>query len=139
VMLGNERWRHLLSEVRLHKEATGLFQRLGIPLRDTTQLAGSLSRGQRQMVAVARAMASEPRLLLLDEPTASLDKQESALVEQLIARFRAQGTMILLSCHDITQMFRLADRVVVLRDGRLAGEVSPAGGHADEVAALISG
>jgi len=118
-MLGNERRKHLFSEVSLHNDAARLLARLGIPLRDTTRSVKTLSGGQRQMVAVARAMAHDPRLLLLDEPTASLGVRESALVEGLITRLREQGTTILLSCHDTAQMFRLADRIVVLRHGRV--------------------
>src|SRR6202044_2650595 len=87
----------------------------------------------------ARAMAHDPRVLLLDEPTASLGVQESALVERLISRLREQGTTILLSCHDTGQMFRLADRIVVLRHGRVVAEVSPSEVHPDDVVALISG
>jgi signal transduction histidine kinase/ABC-type multidrug transport system ATPase subunit len=139
VMLGNETRRHLLSQVWLHRDAAALFQRLGIPLRDTTLSVGALSGGQRQMVAVARAMAQKPRLLMLDEPTASLGIRESELVEELIMRLREQGTTMLLSCHDIPQMFRLATRIVVLRHGKLAAEVSPAEVHPDDVAALMSG
>jgi signal transduction histidine kinase/ABC-type multidrug transport system ATPase subunit len=139
VMLGIERRRHLLSEVWLHRDAAALFRRLGIPLQDTTRPVRSLSGGQRQMVAVARAMARNPRVLLLDEPTSSLGVRESALVEQLITRLREQGTTIVLSCHDIPQMFRLADRIAVLRHGRLIAEVSPSEVHPDDVAALISG
>jgi ABC-type multidrug transport system ATPase subunit/signal transduction histidine kinase len=139
VMLGNERFRHLFSDVALHGDAAKLFNRLGIPLRDTTRSVKSLSGGQRQMVAVARAMAHDPRVLLLDEPTASLGVQESALVERLISRLREQGTTILLSCHDTGQMFRLADRIVVLRRGRVVAEVSPSEVHPDDVVALVSG
>ena len=139
VMLGNERLRHLFSDVALHGDAAKLFNRLGIPLRDTTRSVKSLSGGQRQMVAVARAMAHDPRVLLLDEPTASLGVQESALVERLISRLREQGTTILLSCHDTGQMFRLADRIVVLRHGRVVAEVSPSEVHPDDVVALVSG
>jgi len=139
VMLGNERRRHLFSDVFLHNDSAKLFQRLGIPLRDTTRSVNTLSGSERQMVAVARGFAHNPRLLLLDEPTASLGVQESALVEKLITRVREQGTTILLSCHDTAQMFRLADRIVVLRHGRVVAEVSPSEVHPDDVVALLSG
>ncbi|HWG00251.1 MAG TPA: ATP-binding cassette domain-containing protein [Trebonia sp.] len=139
LMLGNERRRHLFSAVSLHNDAARLLSQLSIPLHDTTRSVKSLSGGQRQMVAVARAMAHAPRILLLDEPTAALGVQESALVETLITRLREQGITILLSCHDIGQMFRLADRIVVLRHGRVAAEVAPSDVHPDDVVALVSG
>jgi signal transduction histidine kinase/ABC-type multidrug transport system ATPase subunit len=139
VMLGIEKRRHLLSATWLHRDAAELFRRLGIPLKDTTRPVRQLSGGQRQMVAVARAMAHRPRLLLLDEPTSSLGVRESQLVEELITRLREQGTTVVLSCHDIPQMFRLADRIAVLRHGRLIAEVAPSEVHPDDVVALVSG
>jgi signal transduction histidine kinase/ABC-type multidrug transport system ATPase subunit/GAF domain-containing protein len=139
VMLGNERMRHAFSDVFLHRDSAGVLERLGIPLRDTTRPVKTLSGGQRQMVAVARAMAHDPRLLLLDEPTGSLGVRESALVEELITRLRERGTTILLSGHNTGQMFRLADRIVVLRYGRVVAEVSPSEVHPDDVVALMSG
>jgi signal transduction histidine kinase/ABC-type multidrug transport system ATPase subunit len=139
VMLGNERRSHLFSEVFLHRDARLLLDRLGIPLRDTTRPVGMLSGAQRQMVAVARAMAHNPRILLLDEPTASLAVREATIVERLITRLRMAGTTILLSAHDTELMFRLADRIVVIRHGRVVTEVSPSEVHPDDVVALVSG
>jgi signal transduction histidine kinase/ABC-type multidrug transport system ATPase subunit len=139
LMLGRERRGQLLSEVRLHKGAAGLLERLGIPLPETTRGVRSLSGGQRQLVAVARALASQPRLLILDEPTASLGMQISAQVEEQIAGLREHGTTVLLACHDLDLMFRLADRIVVLRHGRVVAEAVPGEVHPDDVVALLSG
>jgi ABC-type multidrug transport system ATPase subunit/signal transduction histidine kinase len=139
VMLGSERHWHMLSEVSLHNEARRILQRLSIPLQDTTRSVSTLSGEQRQMVAVARAMAHNPRLLLLDEPTALLGAREAELIERLITRLRTQGTTILLSCHDTEQMFRLADRIVVLRHGRVVTAVAPSEVRPDDVMALIAG
>ncbi len=139
VLLGREsRWM-MFSDSRFHRTAAALLDSLGIPLRDTTRQVSSLSGGQRQLVAVARAMGSKPRLLALDEPTASLGVMESAQVEELIAGLREKGTTILLACHDIDQMFRLADRIVVLRQGRVVADLDPVSTHPDDVVALISG
>jgi signal transduction histidine kinase/ABC-type multidrug transport system ATPase subunit len=139
IMLGQERRRLLLSDTRFHRAAAELLASLGIPLSDTTRNVRTLPGGQRQLVAVARAMGRKPRLLALDEPTASLGVKEAAHVEELIMRLRQQGTTILLACHDIDQMFRLANRIVVLRQGRIVGEVRTADAHPDDVIALISG
>jgi signal transduction histidine kinase/ABC-type sulfate/molybdate transport systems ATPase subunit len=139
LLLGRERRKLLMSDVRFHAAAAEVLRSYAIPLPDTTRAVQQLSGGQRQMVAVARAMAREPRLLLLDEPTAALGVNESAQVEELITRLREMGTTILLACHDIDQMFRLADRIVVLRRGRIVGEVRPSEVHPDDVVALVSG
>jgi signal transduction histidine kinase/ABC-type sulfate/molybdate transport systems ATPase subunit len=139
LLLGRERRKLLMSDVRFHAAAAEVLRSYAIPLPDTTRAVQQLSGGQRQMVAVARAMAREPGLLLLDEPTAALGVNESAQVEQLITRLREMGTTILLACHDIDQMFRLADRIVVLRRGRIVGEVRPSEVHPDDVVALVSG
>ncbi len=139
VLLGRERRRQLFSRSRMHHDAAELFETLGISMPDTTRSIRSLSGGQRQLVAVARAVAGSPRLLLLDEPTASLGVHVSSQVEQLIMRLREQGTTIVLACHDIGQMFRLADRIAVLRQGRLIKAVAPSEVHPDDVVALVSG
>jgi len=139
VLLGRETRRLMRSDTRFHTAAAELLSSLRIPLKDTTRSVSSLSGGQRQLVAVARAMGRRPRLLALDEPTASLGVKESAQVEELVMGLREQGTTILLACHDIDQMFRLADRVVVLRQGRIVADLRPADTHPDDVVALLSG
>ncbi|HEX5288707.1 MAG TPA: ATP-binding cassette domain-containing protein [Streptosporangiaceae bacterium] len=139
LMLGREHRRQLRSDVRMHTDAMRLLERLSIPLRDTSRSVRSLSGGQRQLVAVARAVARSPRVLLLDEPTAALGVQIAREVENMIIAMRAEGTAILLACHDIDQMFRLADRIVILRHGRVAAEVRPDEVHPDDVVALLSG
>src|ERR1700760_2007897 len=139
VLLGRESRRMMFSDSRFHRTAANLLDSLGIPLPDTTRRVSALSGGQRQLVAVARAMGSKPRLLALDEPTAALGVMESAQVEDLIAGLRERGTTILLACHDIDQMFRLADRIVVLRQGRIVADLDPVSTHPDDVVALISG
>jgi len=139
VLLGQEPRRLMLSESRFHAAAAQVLRDLRIPLHDTTRSVRTLSGGQRQLVAVARAMRHRPLLLALDEPTASLGVRESAQVEALIEGLREQGTTILLACHDIEQMFRLADRIVVLRQGRVVGDLDPHSTHPDDVVALLSG
>jgi len=139
LLLGQETRRLMFSQSRFHGAAASLLAELNIPVRDTTQLVGSLSAGQRMLVAVARAVSQAPRLLVLDEPTASLGVLEAGQVEELITSLSAQGTAILLASRDIDQMFRLADRIVVLRRGRTVANVTPAGTHPDDVAALLSG
>ena len=139
ILLGREPRRLLFSETRLHAAVRSQLAELRIPLKDTTRSVRSLSDGQRQLVAMARAMGSKPRLLVLDEPTASLGVKEAAQVEELIMGLREQGTTILLACHDIDQMFRLADRIVVLRQGRIVADLRPADTHPDDVVALLTG
>jgi signal transduction histidine kinase/ABC-type multidrug transport system ATPase subunit len=139
LLLGQESRRLMFSDSRFHGAAAALLRDLDIPVRDTTQLIGSLSPGQRTLVGVAKAISQGPRLLVLDEPTASLGVLEAGQVEELITTLRARGVGILLATRDIDQMFRLADRIVVLRRGRVVGNLSPSGTHPDDVAALLSG
>ena len=99
----------------------------------------SLTSGQRQLLAVAKAVNRRPRLLLLDEPTAALGADEVAHVESIVRSLRAGGTAVLLATRDIDVMFRLADRIVVLRHGRVAAAVDPSVAHPDDIAALSAG
>jgi signal transduction histidine kinase/ABC-type multidrug transport system ATPase subunit len=140
VFLGSERLNGvLLDESAMAVQAKALFQRLRISIRNPYQPVGTLSGGQRQLVAIARAVLRDPVVLVLDEPTASLGVTESRLVLWLLAQLRAAGTSILLVSHRLEQVFNLADRIVVLRDGRIVADVSPLEVHPDDVVAMISG
>jgi signal transduction histidine kinase/ABC-type multidrug transport system ATPase subunit len=139
LLLGRESRRMMFSATRMHTEAAAILDRLQIPLPDTSTIVGDLSRGQRQLVAVARAMRDRPALLILDEPTAALGVAEAAQVEDLTASLPRQGTAVLFVSHDVDQMFRMADRIVVLTRGRVVANVEPERSHPDEVAALLSG
>ena len=138
LLLGRERRRQLFSDIRLHSDASALIAGLGVPLPDTTRSVSSLSGGQRQLVAITRAMVNNPTLLLLDEPTASLSIKHAAQFEELIAALSPQTTVVI-ACHDLDLMFRLATRIVVLRHGKIAAEVDPAVVYPDDVTALLSG
>jgi ABC-type multidrug transport system ATPase subunit/signal transduction histidine kinase len=139
LMLGGETRRMLLYPTRLHGRALRLLSELGIPLDDSARPVGTLSGGQRQLVAVARAMRDQPRLLVLDEPTAALGVAESEQVEELISRLPPRGTGVLLISHDLEQAFRLAHRLVVLRHGRLVASLDTEATDPDEVVGLVTG
>ena len=131
------RW--VVSESAMREEAAAVLRRVGahdlhldVPLR-------VLSRGQRQLVALARALLTPPRLLVMDEPTASLGVAETALVESILRETREAGASVLLASHDLEQVFALADRIIVLRDGRAVADVSPVEVQRSDIVALMSG
>ena len=139
LLLGRESRGLLWTEARAHALARRTLDELGIAIPRTTQPAGALVGGQRQLLAIARAVSIEPDVLLLDEPTATLGVADSAQVERLVQRIHARGTTVLLVSHDVEQLLRLTQRLLVLRHGRLVAEVDPARAHRDDVNALISG
>jgi ABC-type multidrug transport system ATPase subunit/signal transduction histidine kinase len=139
LFLGRERRRLLLSSADMRSEARALLAGLGIEIPDLTRPVASLSGGQRQAIAVARALASDPALLILDEPTAALGRSETQVVFRLVRELRARGTAVLLISHQLEQVFDLADRIVVLRQGKVVAEVSPLEVHPDDVVAMQLG
>lgn len=136
--LGREPGR-FLGESRMREGALALLRRVGAPALPLDQPVRMLSRGQRQLVAVGRALLARPQLLLLDEPTASLGVAETLRIQALIRECREQGTGLLLVTHDLEQVFALADRVVVLREGRIVADTSPQAINRDDLVALMSG
>ena len=139
IFLGRERGRVLLAEAGMAADARRALDQIGSQLKDVRARADMLSRGERQEVALARALATDAGVLVLDEPTASLGVMRRAAVVRRLRELRDAGHAILLVSHDLDEVFALADRIVVLRHGRIVADVSPAEGHADDVAALMSG
>jgi len=140
LFLGDERRsRFLLEDGDMAEEAQALFRRLGLPPAHLGRSVGTLSGGERQLVAIARAVRREPTVLILDEPTASLGVNETVVVERLLSQLRAQGTAILLVSHRLEQVFALADRIAILRGGHIVADVSRLEVHPDDVAAMIAG
>lgn len=101
---------------KLYKEAENLLASLGVHL-DLKQKARSLSIAQQQMVEIARAISSDARILIMDEPTSSLTLNEVAELFRLVRRLRDDGTAIVFISHRLEELFEIADRVTVLRDG----------------------
>ena len=140
LFLGGERLEHrMLDDRSMAAEARTLFARLNLPTADLHRPVGLLSGGQRQLVAIVRAVRRNPVVLILDELTASLGVTETAVVERLLDELRDAGTAILLVSHRLEQVFSLADRIAVLRDGRITAVVSPLEVNPDDVVAMISG
>src|SRR5947209_10566787 len=122
------------------KAAKEEMTKLGIAtLQDMRQRVETLSGGQRQAVAVARAAAFGSKVIILDEPTAALGVRESNQVLDMIREVRRQGIPVILISHNMPHVFGIADRVHIQRLGRCAGVVSPATTTAEEAVAIMTG
>ncbi len=123
MFLGRETLRHyLLDETNMELAARRTLSDLSVTtVRSIRQPVGSLSGGQRQAVAVARAVMQDARLVILDEPTAALGVSQTAMVLELIRTLRDNGIAVLVISHNLNDVFAVADRLAVLHLGRLAG------------------
>jgi len=126
-----------LDETKMEQQAAELLQTLTVRLPSVRQEVGLLSGGQRQSVAIARAILFNAQILIMDEPTAALGPQETAQVAALIKKLKADGLGIFLISHDIHDVFDLADRVCVMKNGRVVGTVDKNKVTKDEVLAMI--
>ena len=122
MFLGREPVRHwVLDEVAMEKQAKRTLADLSVvTIRSVRQPVGSLSGGQRQAVAVAKAVLREAKLVVMDEPTAALGVTQTRVVLDLIRRLKGQGIAVLVISHNLSDVFEVADRVAVLRLGRMA-------------------
>lgn len=116
VFLGRERGKIILDRKIMRDICQALFSELGIDISCDT-IVGNLSGGQQQSIAIARAMLSKPKLLIMDEPTAALAARESHRVLDHIVRAREQGTCVIVISHNLPAVLQVASRIVVMKHG----------------------
>ena len=137
--LGRElrtRW-GTLDDIAMEAATREVMGRLNPNFRRFKDPVMSLSGGQRQSVAIARAIHFNARILIMDEPTAALGPQETAQVGELIKQLKSQGIGIFLISHDIHDVFDLADRLTVMKNGRVVGSAKVSDVTKDEVLGMI--
>ncbi|MFB8282214.1 ATP-binding cassette domain-containing protein [Nocardia colli] len=129
----------MLDEIEMERSARDLLASLDVKIKDVRAPVSALSGGQRQSVAIARALLGRPRMVILDEPTAALGVEQTAQVLALIGRLRERGLGVLLISHNLVDVRSVSDRVVVLRLGRNAGEFETAKATQEDIVAAITG
>jgi len=130
----------MMDKKRMRDESAAHLQSLGIStLQNITQAVETLSGGQRQAVAVARAAAFGSQVIILDEPTAALGVNESARVLKMIQDLRDRGLSVILISHNMPQVFEVADRIQVARLGKRAAVVTPQTHTMNDVVAIMTG
>jgi ABC-type sugar transport system, ATPase component len=146
VFLGREHTRTVvpglvrrLDEPRMEAETRQLLERLRINIASVRTYVERMSGGQQQAVAIARAVAFQARVVIMDEPTASLAVKEVGKVLDLIAQLRARGVSVILISHRLQDVFTVADRIMVLRSGQCVAERMIHDATMDEVVKYIVG
>ena len=138
--LGREiRKRGILNEVEMERRALELLNTLSIRIPSVRIPIASLSGGQRQTVAIARSMLGEPKLVILDEPTAALGVEQTAQVLDLVERLRERGHAVILISHNMADVKAVADKVAVLRLGRNNGVFDVKSTSQEEIISAITG
>ncbi|MEV0070902.1 MULTISPECIES: ATP-binding cassette domain-containing protein [unclassified Amycolatopsis] len=139
MLTGPYRTARLLDKIDMAKQARALLAGLGARIPNVLARVEDLSGGQRQAVAIARAILGEPKVVLLDEPTAALGVAQTAQVLQLLRRLKARGLGVVVISHNLADVFAVADRICVLRLGRNAGEFSTSEATHEQVVSAITG
>jgi D-xylose transport system ATP-binding protein len=128
-----------LDEVDMEKQTGELLKNLAVTITSVRAEVGTMSGGQRQQVAIARSLLGEPKLVMLDEPTAALGVRQTAQVLELIKTLRERGYGVVVISHNLADVFQVADRIYVLRLGQKAGVFKAGETNQDEVVAAITG
>lgn len=128
-----------LNSRAMDDEARMVIDRLKVRLPKFDAPVALMSGGQRQAIAVARATVFARKIVILDEPTAALGLRESRKVLDLIGQLRAEGNAVILITHNMEHVVELADRAVVLRQGRKVGELKPSRANQQELVSMIVG
>lgn len=128
-----------LSARAMDREAAAVIDRLKVNLPRFDAPVALMSGGQRQAIAVARASVFARKIVILDEPTAALGLRESRKVLDLVGQLRSEGNAVILITHNMEHVIELADRAVVLRQGRKVGELKPERANQQELVSLIVG
>lgn len=141
IFLGREKQNRLglLDKRRMAREARSMLEQLNINVPPINLPVASLSGGQRQAIAIARAAAWGSKVIIMDEPTAALGVKETTAVEDVIRELRDQGFGVLLISHNLDQVFRLADRISVLRRGMYVGSRKTDQTDPEEIISMITG
>lgn len=126
-----------LDDVAMEARAREVMGRLNPRFQRFKEPVKALSGGQRQSVAIARAILFNAQILIMDEPTAALGPQETAQVGELIKQLKSDGISIFLISHDIDDVFELADRVAVMKNGQMVGTAPVGAVTRDEVLGMI--
>jgi D-xylose transport system ATP-binding protein len=130
----------VLDEIAMENRALELLESLSVTtLRSVRTEVGTLSGGQRQSVAIARSLLGDPRVVILDEPTAALGVAQTHQVLELVKRLRERGLGVIYISHNISDIFDVADRIVVLRLGRRVAMFTTSQTTPDEVVGAITG
>ncbi len=136
IFLGKEMRPYALDEVAMEIRAWKLLNELSARIPSVREPIASLSGGQRQTVAIARSLLLEPKLIMLDEPTAALGVAQTAEVLNLIERVRDRGLAVIMISHNMEDVRAVADRIVVLRLGRNNGVFYPDASNQELVGAI---
>ncbi|MGN6586563.1 MAG: ATP-binding cassette domain-containing protein, partial [Solirubrobacterales bacterium] len=128
-----------LDEAKMEQEGADLLSNLAVTIPSLRSEVGTLSGGQRQQVAVARSLLGEPKVVLLDEPTAALGVAQTAQVLNLIRRLKERDLGVVVISHNLADVFEVADRIFVLRLGRAGGEFDAQEATEEHVVSAITG